>query len=73
MLSTKKFVCFNDPVSNFFPVVAKNTEDVIEKVARGSGSFRKSTSTGKVTVYGTSGMNTGIFGTTQFILKLKQS
>ena len=53
----------------------QDTEDVIENVARGSGSFRRSSSTGKVTVYGTSEINTGIFGTSQFILKfaLKQS
>ena len=29
MLSTKKFVCSNDPVWNFFPVVAKNIEEDI--------------------------------------------
>ncbi len=48
----------------------QDTEDVIEKVARGSGSYRVSSSTGKITVYGTSGINTGTFGTTQYILKL---
>ena len=56
-------------------VQLQDTEDIIEKVARGCGSVRRSSSTGKVTVYGTYGINTGIFGTTQFILKfaLKQS
>lgn len=48
----------------------QDTEDVLEKVARGSGSYRVSSSTGKTTVYGTSGINTGIYGTTQYILKL---
>ena len=48
----------------------QDTEDVLEKVARGSGSYRVSSSTGKITVYGTSGINTGTFGTTQYILKL---
>lgn len=48
----------------------QDTEDVLEKVARGSGSYRVSSSTGETTVYGTSGINTGTYGTTQYILKL---
>ena len=48
----------------------QDTEDVLEKVARGSGSYRVSSSTGETTVYGTCGINTGIYGTTQYILKL---
>ena len=48
----------------------QDTEDVLEKVARGSGSYRVSSSTGKITVYGTSGINTDVFGTTQYILKI---
>ena len=50
-------------------VQLQDTEDILEKVARGSGSYRVSGSTGKITVYGTSGINTGTFGTTQYILK----
>ena len=48
----------------------QDTEDVLEKVARGSGSFHVSSFTGKTTFYGTFGINTGIYGTTQYILKL---
>jgi len=48
----------------------QDTEDILEKVARGSGSYRVSSSTGKITIYGTCGINTGTFGTTQYILKL---
>lgn len=48
-------------------VQLQDTEDILEKVARGSGSYRVSSSTGKITVYGTSGINTDIFRTTQYI------
>lgn len=48
----------------------QDMEDVIEKVSRGSGSYRVSSSTGVSTIYGTSGINKGYMGTTQFILKL---
>ena len=48
----------------------QDMEDVIESVSRGSGSYRVSSSTGVSTIYGTSGINKGYFGTTQFILKL---
>ena len=48
----------------------QDIEDILEKVTRGSGSYRVSSSTGKITVYGTCGINTGTFGTTQFILKI---
>ena len=48
----------------------QDTEDVLEKVARGSGTFRISSSTEKMTVYGTCGINTETYGTTQYILKL---
>ena len=51
----------------------QDTEDVLEKVARGSGSYRVSSSTGEITVYGTSGINTGTFGTTQYILNLQSN
>lgn len=48
----------------------QDTEDILEKVARGSDSYRVSSLTGKITVYGTSGINTNIFRTIQYILKI---
>lgn len=48
----------------------QDTEDILEKLARGYDSYRVSSSTGKITVYGTSGINTDIFRTTQYILKI---
>lgn len=48
----------------------QDKEDVENKEARGSGTYRISTSTGKTTVYGTAGVNTDVFGTTQYILKI---
>ena len=48
----------------------QDTEDIIDEVSRGSGSYRVSSSTGVSTIYGTSGINKGFIGTTQFILKL---
>lgn len=39
--------------------MAQDTDDILEKIARGSGSYRVSSSTGRIIVY----------GTTQYILK----
>ena len=47
----------------------QDKEDVEEKVARGSGASRLSSSTNSMSIYGTCGI-LGIYGTTEHILKI---
>ena len=47
----------------------QDKDDVLDKVSRGSGSYRVSSSTGKISFYGTAGI-LGEYGTTEYILKI---